>query len=152
MVGDWPMILFFLAAFALPDEIALSKAQNPQAFAALDAVIVKVPALDRARRGNLPIITPSLRRLGPAALMPMLDRLQRPLPTGLSASAARGLRLSLIEAVGMIRDPKATPVLTAILDGAQDFDTARLAAEALGRIGAKDELIARANSQAVLSG
>lgn len=103
--------------------------------APLDDVVRELPKLDQARRGNLPIVTPLLKRLGPSALLPMLEALSRPAPKGLSVTAARGYRLSLIEATGMLRDARAEPTLFAILDSARDFDTARITAEAIGRIG-----------------
>lgn len=123
---------------ALADSIARARTAEPAAFAAVADIRSKVPLVDRKKRGRFMSVTSEFHTLGRAALFPMLDMLAvNAAPRGpLSASAWRGLRVSLIEAVGMLRDPRARPVLDAILHApVSDPYVTAAAAEALGRLG-----------------
>ena len=119
-------------------EIASARLHSPRTFTALQSVYDQLPKLDANRRGNLPLVTPVLKRLGKDALLPMLDAIAftAPTRTGLSETAERGWRLGLIEATGMLRDPRALPVLQAILTSADnDVETQWIAAQAIARLG-----------------
>ncbi|MCC6810839.1 MAG: hypothetical protein IT381_25645 [Deltaproteobacteria bacterium] len=118
-------------------DIAAAKSAAPATFSGLQALIAQVPRLDAQKRGDLPTLTPRLSRLGPDALLPMLEAIafQAPARAAWTESAERGLRLSLIEAAGMLRDARAEPVFLAILaSDERDFATLQLTAEALGRL------------------
>jgi HEAT repeat protein len=94
--------------------------------------------LEARRHGRYATITPHLKRLGPAALLPMLDALvfDGPDRSGMSDKAWLTLQVGLLEAVGALRDPKAVVVLEAVLDEPTvGPEVTRAAAEALGRVG-----------------
>jgi hypothetical protein len=75
--------------------------------------------------------------LGQRALMPMLELLafEGHAPADLTPSARAALRVGLLEAVGIIRDARAVPVLARVALRERDVDTTRASADALGRIG-----------------
>jgi hypothetical protein len=81
-----------------------------------------------------------LQALGPAALDPMLARLQADSPAmaTLRAASPRAHRLfvaSLAEAVGTLKSPKSVPIFQALLDGPGDDPVlARSAADGLGKL------------------
>jgi hypothetical protein len=128
---------------ALESDIAKARLQTPQAFNALGRLFAQLPQLDANRRGDVLLLTPRLKRLGKEALLPMLDAavFHAPSMTGLSEAARRGWQLGLIEAIGMLRDPRALPVLEAILQAeANDFETNRLSAQAIARLGSDEAL------------
>ena len=52
--------------------------------------------------------------------MPMLEMLAVDPPRGVPAASAPGVRRDLIEAVGLLKDARALPVLTALLDDATE--------------------------------
>src|SRR5690606_1028409 len=80
-----------------------------------------------------------LAKLGPSALMPMLELLAVDPPRGIPAASAPGIRRDLIEAVGLLKDARALPVLSAILDDTtEDAETTRTVAEAVARIGTEE--------------
>lgn len=123
---------------ALVASIARVRSARPATFAAVADIRHKVPLVDRKKRGRLMSVTSEFHALGHAALFPMLQMLAvDAAPRGpLSASAWRGLRVSLIEAVGMLRDSRARPVLDAILKApVTDPYVTAAAAEALARLG-----------------
>ena len=156
-----PRALPLAVAQRLTLDIAAAKSAAPATFSGLQALIAELPRLDAQKRGNLPTLTPRLSRLGPDALLPMLEAIafQAPDRAPWTESAERGLRLSLIEAAGMLRDARAEPVFLAILaSDERDFATLQLTAEALGRLesdAAVDALLAAATTDkrdAVLAG
>jgi hypothetical protein len=118
-------------------KIATARVKNPVAFKRVAEVVSRVPELDKQRRGPFATITLGLKRIGPDALMPMLEMLavNGPPRGNMTPTAWTTLRVGLIEAVGIQRDPVAEPVLSAILDKETDYWVVRAAAEALGRIG-----------------
>lgn len=122
---------------ALKAEVAKARGQN----AAVFAKVAEAPKLaieaDQMKRGRVASIMLPLQALGKDALFPMLEMLALDGPTRgkMTDSTWTTLRVGLIEAVGLIRDTRATPVLNAILDRENDFEVMRAAAEALGRIG-----------------
>jgi HEAT repeat protein len=66
----------------------------------------------------------------------MLEMLAVDPPRGIPAASAPGVRRDLIEAVGLLKDARALPVLTSILDDStEDAETTRTVAEAVARIG-----------------
>lgn len=124
----------------LVERIGKARAERPAAFRNVDDVLSAVPELDRRKRGRFATISRELAALGPDALMPMLERLavDGPARGKLTDTAWLTLRMGLIEAVGMRRDPVAVPVLWKIYEQESDYYVVRSAAEALGRIGTDD--------------
>jgi RNase P/RNase MRP subunit POP5 len=94
-----------------------------------------------------------LKGLGATALFPMLAEVSVDAsPRGdLSESAWTAWRVGLLEAVGMLRDPRSEPVLRAVLDSPEtNFAVVKAAAEALGRVGsdaAAAKLVAMAKAK-----
>ncbi|MCK6537827.1 MAG: HEAT repeat domain-containing protein [Polyangiaceae bacterium] len=122
---------------ALKAQVSKARHQN----AAIFAKVAEAPKLaieaDQMKRGRAASITLPLRALGNDALFPMLEMLALDGPTRgtMPDSTWTTLRVGLIEAVGLIRDPRATAVLSAIVERETQFEVVYAAAEALGRIG-----------------
>ena len=147
----------------LTSAIAAAREAQPAAFQLVADVVATVPALDKAKRGRLAPVSPLLRPLGRDALLPMLELLavQGPAQKDFTESAWRALRVGLLEAVGPLADPRAEPVLVALLDGAEaDSHVVRAEAQALGYQGSElavQKLVAHAgvtspDQLAVISG
>lgn len=147
-----------LATSALPQkeravlvaDIAKARRATPHAFSDLAKLRAELPQLDAQKRGTYAPITPILRNMGPEALLPMLEHLAVAAPQrgNLTDTAWTAWRVGLLEAVGALRDPRAEATLMAIVDGPPlDFEEARAAAAALGKLGtdeAADKLVALA--------
>ena len=126
------------ARSALRSAIQKARATRPQAFERVAAAPALAVRVDAAKRGRFGSITPQLKALGKAALLPMLEMVavDGPARGQMSDGAWLALRVGLIEAVGMLRDRRAAPVLAAILDSpATEVSVDRAAAQALGRLG-----------------
>lgn len=129
---------------SLEADIAKARAETPDLFRQAYEVAARANATDaRARRPGIPL-TMDFKALGPRALMPMLEMLvvDAHAPRDLTPTASRALRLGLIEAVGLVRDARAVPVLARVVEKAttqaDDLSAAHVAADALGRIGSDD--------------
>jgi HEAT repeat protein len=120
--------------------IAKARAANPTIFKRTRALAATVDKADQRKRGPYASMTRFFFALGKPAVLPMLELLavSGPARGKLTDTAWTSLRVSLIEAVGMHRDPIAVPVLEAILDHESEYFVVRAAAEALGRIGTDD--------------
>jgi hypothetical protein len=97
--------------------------------------------LDRRARGRKAAISMQLAGLGQKALLPMLELVAfdaPPLAAGETAAERASVQRDLIEAIGLLHDVRATPVLLAILARDGDFDTTRTAAEAVARLESAD--------------
>jgi len=126
------------ARAGLLQEVAKARKASPEVFRAVDQLADRLAELDANKRGRFAPITPYLKRLGPKALLPMLERaaLQSPPRGALTDTAWKAWRVGLIEASGMIRDPRALPLFLAVLQGEEaDFDVLRVTSEAIGRLG-----------------
>jgi hypothetical protein len=121
-------------------KISKARAKNPSVFKKVAAAPQLAVEMDEQKRGRAATITLPLRALGPDALYPMLEMLAVSGPTRgkMSDSAWTTLRSGLIEAVGLLRDQRAKPVLESILRHETEFEVVRASAEALGRIGDDD--------------
>jgi HEAT repeat protein len=119
-------------------QIQRARRHRPGTFKALSALRVRLPQIAARQRGRLVTVVMPLRALGRDGLMPMLAALAvEAEPRGsLSKRAWRGWQVSLLEAVGSLRDARARPVLEAVLF-AKDRDpmVRRGAAVALARLG-----------------
>jgi hypothetical protein len=129
----------------LSKEIARANAEVPDLVRQVRDVAAHARDLDAGSRLPGAPLTMHFKSLGPRAFGPMVELLafDARAAKDLSGTAAVALRLGLIEALGIIRDARAVPVFTQLLDGrGSDFDTQRAAAEGLARIGTDDALAA----------
>lgn len=123
----------------LQKDVAKARAVDPRAFVAVSGIVTHAPDADARARGRKAPVALYLAKLGPSALMPMLEMLAIDPPHGIPATSAAGVRRDLIEAVGLLKDARALPVLTSILDDAtEDAATTRTVAEAVARIGTEE--------------
>ena len=119
----------------LRKQISRARVQRPQTFHAVADLRSRLPAIAARQRGRLVTVVLPLRRLGPGALLPMLASLEEP-RGALTDRAWRGWRVSLLEAVGSLRDPRSRPLLEAVLSRAgEDPVVWRGAARGLARLG-----------------
>ena len=136
---DAQTAVFRMPSKPLPDlqkDVAKARAIDPRAFVAVSGIVSHAADADARARGRKAPIALYLAKLGPSALMPMLEMLAVEAPRGVPAASAPGVRRDLIEAVGLLKDPRALPVLTSILgDSTEDAETTRTVAEAVARIG-----------------
>jgi hypothetical protein len=123
------------ARAALLKDVTSARRSEPDTFASVAALRTRLPDLDAARRGRLATVTPALLGLGRRAIPAMLSELAVEGGRGsLSDSAWLAWRLDLLEAVGGLRDPRATAVLEAIVASPErEFLLVRAAAAALGK-------------------
>jgi hypothetical protein len=118
-------------------QIASARAKHANAFEAVAAMRASLPRLARRQRGRMVSLVLPLRALGKQGLMPMLAELAFDVRGrgALSDRAWRGWRVSLLEAVGSLRDPRAVPVLEAIVRSDEpDIAVIRTAARGLARL------------------
>lgn len=117
--------------------IDAARLESPAAFQRLAELRTRLPELDAAKRGRLPILLPALQAMGADALLPMLAEIAFDgAPRGdLADSAWLGWRASLLEAVGKLRDPRAAGVLRAVVaKGPAQRIITSAAAGALGKL------------------
>jgi hypothetical protein len=120
---------------ALVENVDRARAGRPRAFARVAAVRARL--LEHGGAPHLSV-TPQLRALGSTALWPMLGEIGLADAAGgeLSPRARLTWRVGLLEAIGMLRDARARPVLVAILERRPaEYEIDRAAAEALARLG-----------------
>ncbi|MBW2523083.1 MAG: hypothetical protein JRI23_02855 [Deltaproteobacteria bacterium] len=98
--------------------VRAAKRDDVHSFERLAAARRRVVWLDDHKRGPIAPVAPLLKAMGPRALLPMLERVALDAePQGtLSSSAWLAWRLGLVEAVGALRDPRAEPVLLALVE------------------------------------
>jgi hypothetical protein len=120
----------------LKAEIVRARTVDAKSFALVGSIVAHAPEADAKARGGRAATSLTLAQLGPSALLPMLEMLAVDAPKGIADEAAPKVRQSVIEAVGLLRDPKALDVLVPILeDGTEDTATTRSVSEAIARIG-----------------
>lgn len=92
------------------------------------------PAYYKELQNPVPMVGRELRRLGPDALLPMLDALvfDAPARDGATEAEYNALKIGLLDAVGRLRDPRAENALAAAFRNTTG-DVAVAAAEAVGR-------------------
>lgn len=118
--------------------IAHARKTEPEAFARVARAREVALRAAQSRHGRLPTMAPQLKSLGKPALLPMLEMIAIDAPArgSMPAPAWLALRVGLLEAVGVQRDPRAIPVLVAVLDEpSTEPEVTRAAAEALARTG-----------------
>ncbi len=120
----------------LRKDVAKARVVDSRTFAAVGSIVSHAVDADARARGRKAPVALYLAKLGPSALMPMLEMLAIDPPQGIPAESAPRVRRDLIEAVGLLKDARALPVLTTILDDTtEDAETTRTVAEAVARIG-----------------
>lgn len=128
---------------AIAAEIAKAKLAEPQAFEAVRKLRGVRREFYGRQRNPVPTAGRELRGLGPSALWAMVDALAFDAPPrdGLSDEERTALTVGLLEAVGVLRDPRAGPVLGAVFErGPAGGRVAKAAAKALGRLCGDAEL------------
>jgi hypothetical protein len=132
------------ARSSLESDIAKARLETPELFRQIHDIAKRAGELDAgARRPGTPL-TMHFKVLGPRALMPMLEMLafEGHAPADLTPTARAALRVGLIEAVGIVRDARAVPVLGPIALHDRDVDMTRASADALGRLGTDEAFAA----------
>lgn len=122
----------------LEQAIATARVNDAEAFIRFADVRDAIAELDANKRGRLAPVPSILKRLGKRALLPMLEMLAFDAPARgeLTETAWIALRAGTIEAVGDHMDPRAAPVLYAILDSAEtEYYVVRATAESIGLYG-----------------
>ncbi len=122
-----------LAATTVRD-IAVARTNDPNSFLAVRSIISQARELDAKARGGKAPVASYLAKLGSKAVLPMIEMMN----DGTAAPARR----DVIEALGLLRDPRALPLLENVLDEEGDDATTRAAAEAVARYG-NDEAMTR---------
>lgn len=117
-------------------DVARARGADLRPFLSVSDIVTSAHEVDARARGRKAPVALYLAHLGPSALMPMLEMLALESLRGVPAEATRAVRRDLIEAVGLLRDPRSMSVLAAILeDEREDDETTRTVAEAIGRLG-----------------
>ena len=117
-----------------------ARALDPAAFHDVREVFAKARELDSHARGRKAPISLRLAQLGTKALLPMLELVAfdapalAPISRAETAADRASVSRDLVEAIGLLRDPRARPVLVAVLAREGDFATTRTSAEAVARM------------------
>lgn len=116
---------------ALKNDFARARQLDPAPFVNVATIVSAAPSAHEKARGRRAPIAQQLARLGPAATLPMLEKL--------TEEQSPVVRRDLIEALGLVGDARSTTVLGGIVrDATEDAETTRTTAEALARIGTDD--------------
>jgi len=127
----------------LENEIAAAKVAQPKAFQAVRNVKGHRPEVYGKNRNPYPTVSRELRGLGALALLPMLEALAFKAPErgNLTDAEWDALAIGMLEAVGVIRDARASAVVGAIFESSAVHSGVRFAAaRAAGRLGGDAEL------------
>ncbi len=123
-------------AKSLREQIASARLKDAATFQTVAEIRLAANALDAKKRGGrLAPMGRGFKQLGPQALLPMLELLafNKVSEAELTDGAKLSLEVGLLEAVGVLRDPRAEPVLkTLVALPGQDPLLTRAAAEAYG--------------------
>jgi hypothetical protein len=125
---------------SLKTDVEQARAATPDLFRQVYDIAQRANEIDAGSRRPGAPLTMHFKVLGPRALMPMLEMLafDGHAPADLTPTAQAALRVGLVEAVGIIRDSRAVPILARIALRERDVDMTRASADALGRIGTDD--------------
>jgi len=126
------------ARSALMADIAAARMTSPDAFDRIAALRADLPELFARSRGGVPPLTRILHAQGPEALCPMLEQLIVSAEPGsdLDDRAWLAWQLALLDAVGMLRDRRAEPVLwQALAEEDLEPEVQRAAARAVAKLG-----------------
>jgi len=120
----------------LRTNIDKARVSDPSAFREVRDIVAHAREADKKARGRKAATSLHLSSLGTKALLPMLELVAfdaAPLAANEKATDRASVNRDLVEAIGLLRDPRAMPVLVAVLARESDFDTTRTAAEAIAR-------------------
>jgi hypothetical protein len=120
----------------LAQAIAAYKKTHPEAFEAVRNVKGYKPEHYKKFQNPIPMVGRELRRLGPSALLPMLEALAFDVwaRDGATEAEWRALAVGMLEAVGHLRDDKSSAVLQAAFAKVTHPDLQVTSAEALGQL------------------
>lgn len=110
---------------------------DPAAFHDVREIVGHAREADKHARGRKAANSLRLAGLGTRALMPMLELVALdapPLAAGETTADRASVTRDVIEAIGLLHDVRAMPVLVAILERDSDAATTRTAAEAVARL------------------
>jgi hypothetical protein len=126
----------------LEAQVASARAQQPAAFKAVASVKGHKYETYKNYRNPIPTVSRELRGLGAPALMPMLEALalNQPARGALNDAEWDALAVGMLEAVGVLRDVRARPVLLAAFESNARPAVIAAAGRALGRLGGDPEL------------
>lgn len=125
----------------LASDIEVARKNDPGSFVAVNAVREKIAQMDQQKRGRRAPVSLVLKPMGEKALWPLLEHaaFKSPARGDLPDSAWIAWRVGVLEALGMLREPKALPVFAAVLnDRSAEPEVIRAAAEAMGRLGSDE--------------
>jgi hypothetical protein len=118
-------------------DIDKARVSDPVAFREVREIVSHAREANKRARGRKAPTALHLAGLGSKALLPMLELVAfdaAPLVANEGAAERVAVQRDLVEAIGLLRDPRAMPVLVAVLAKEGDFATTRTAAEAIGRL------------------
>lgn len=118
----------------LRTQIVKARAADAKSFREVRALVVRAPELHARGRGGRVPLSLVLSKMGKGALLPMLDVLVFDAPSELSEEHRPTVRRDVVEAVGLLRDPRALPVLSALLERDDGPSMTRTVAEAVARL------------------
>ena len=122
---------------ALRTTIDKARLADPVAFHDVRDIVAHAREADKHARGRKAPNSLRLAGLGTKALMPMLELVAFDAPAlaaGETAADRASVTRDLVEAIGLLKDGRSLPVLTAILERESDAATTRTAAEAVARM------------------
>lgn len=123
------------ARSSLEAEIARARIRHPGRFKAARSVDTFRPKAVARSRSNRPSAARAFLRLGPSALLPMLEMIAWKADlAGLDDEQRLALGDGLLQAVAFARDPRAAPVLTAVFSKSQEPRFIASAAAGLGML------------------
>jgi HEAT repeat protein len=114
---------------------------DPVAFKEVRDIVTHAREADKRARGRKAPVALHLAGLGSKALLPMLELVAfdtTPLAANEAPADRASVQRDLVEAIGLLKDARAMPVLVAVLAKESDFATTRTAAEALARLDSDD--------------
>lgn len=132
-----------------------ARAVDPAAFREVRDLVGKAREMDSHARGRKAPVSLRLAQLGSKALLPMLELVAFDAPAlapGETAADRASVSRDLVEAIGLLRDPRAMPVLLAVLAREGDFATTRTSAEAVARMDSDEAAAALVASVGKASG
>lgn len=121
----------------LRTNIDKARVSDPAAFKEVREIVAHAREADKRARGRKAPVALHLAGLGTKALLPMLELVAfdtSALAPNESAADRASVQRDLVEAIGLLKDARALPVLVAVLAKDGDFATTRTAAEAVGRL------------------
>jgi len=120
----------------LEQAIGEHRAENPAIYQTVRNVRGYKPGFYKKQRNPIPLVGRELRRLGPEALLPMLEALAFDVweRDGATDAEWRALKVGMLEAVGAARDLRSAPVLQVAFTKDLHPDVLRAAAQSMGDI------------------